>query len=272
MHGTRESASFVVSTNIDGLRSHATRARSPGVARVMLAGDSTVFGWGVDDGGTVADGLAAGLRARGLGVEVINAGQPGYSTSQVERFFSTVGQLYQPDLLVVFIPMHDDNRVLVSDREVLEGASGLGAIRVGLAQHSRLYQALRQAIFPLSGEAALVPGVHESAEPRVPRVSDRERDENMDRLRAALGKGRLAVGHLPFKGDLDGEDPPRFSIQWARDYEAATGTPVLDLRSCCKGVAQTLPNDPGHLTAAGNVAVGEAAAEAVAALISGSKR
>ena len=53
---------------------------------MALLGDSTVFGWGVDDGQTVADGLAAALP----GVEVLNAGQPGYSTVQAARLLEVV--------------------------------------------------------------------------------------------------------------------------------------------------------------------------------------
>lgn len=272
----REGTSFVLTTNADGLRTTLRPGRTPGVPRVALLGDSTTFGWGVSDGETVADGLAAALEARGQHVEVLNGGQPGYTTTQMEQIFHTVVARYQPDLTVVFVPMHDDNRVLVSDREHLEGAAGPTAwVRTQLALNSRIYQVLRQAIFPLTAEAALVPGRDASGEVRVPRVSAAERDDNFDRIRAdaAAFHGTVAIGHLPFLADLLGEvRDERFAGPWARAYSERTGTPIVDLRTCCAGKggeALVLPLDHGHLNATGNRLVGEAAAEAVGKLVGG---
>lgn len=265
-----EGTRFVLTTNDDGLRTRARRTPAPGVRRVVLMGDSTVFGWGVDDGDTVADALAEGL---GPGFDVVNAGQPGYSTTQMEALYSRVVHAYAGDLVVVFVPMHDDNRVLVSDREHLEGGRGTAAVRVLLADHSRLYQLLRGVLFTHSRTAALVPGRDESAEPRVPRVSDTERDENFDRIRAALAAsgGRLAIGHLPFLADLSGEArTERYSVPWARAYAERTGTPIVDLRACCTtpdAAALVLPQDPGHLASEGNRRVGAAAVEPIRALL-----
>lgn len=270
---TREGASFVLTTNADGLRTSLTRERSGPATRVALMGDSTVFGWGVDDGGTVADGLQGALEADGGGpTEVLNAAQPGYSTTQVTSFFDRVVSEYRPDLLVVFLPMHDHNLVLVSDREYLDGASGpLSGVRVALARHSRLYQALRQAIFPLAGEPFLLPG-REGAEPRVPRVSDAERTANLDGMRAQLAGwgGRLALGHVPFLGDLTSlESAQRVGEAWAQQYADAHGIVIVDLRRCCgpDGGDLVLPRDPGHLRAEGNVRAGAAGAPMVRAAL-----
>lgn len=219
MTGVREQVDFVVTTNADGLRTGVSRERRAGVVRVALMGDSTTFGWGVDEGGTVADGLQAGLDADGgPAVEVMNAGQPGYTTAQAAAFFDTVVRHYRPDLVVLFLPLHDHNQVLVSDREHLRGPDGpVAAVRVTLATRSRLYQALRQAVFPLTGSAFLVPGQGDG-EPRVPRVSDEERGEALEEMRATLGTwgGALALGHLPFRRDLEaGRAERRLGDEWA---------------------------------------------------------
>ncbi len=269
---TKEGNSFVLSTNANGLRTHARTPRTAGVQRVIILGDSTVFGWGVSDGETFPDALG---RALGPSVEVINAGQPGYSTTQMVALYERSIAEFAPDLMVVFVPMHDDNRVLVSDREHLDGARGIAHVRVLLANHSRLYQLLRSRIFPFAGEAYLVPGRDRSPEPRVPRVSADERDENFDRLRAPVvaAGGKLAIGHLPFLADLTGEaHHERFSAPWASRYGEATGTPIVDLRGCCAGKggeALVLPADPGHLNVKGNRVVGEAAAPLIAGLLGG---
>ncbi len=275
MRGVREQADFIVTTNADGLRTSVPRERRAGVARVAVMGDSTTFGWGVDDGGTVADGVQQALDADGgPAVEVLNAGQPGYTTTQMAAFFDAVVRHYRPDLVVVFLPLHDHNRVLVSDREHLRGPAGpIAGARVALATHSRLYQVLRQAVFPLTGSAFLRPGEGDG-EPRVPRVSDTERAQALAEIRATLATwgGKLAVGHLPFVSDLEaGRAEPRVGEEWAQAWSDAAGMPVVDARACCAAGSGNLvlPNDPGHLRAEGNLAAGRAAAVSVRAAMGG---
>jgi hypothetical protein len=269
---TREGHSFRLSTNADGLRTHLSRARTPGHPRVAVLGDSIPFGWGADDGQTLADGIQAGFAARGHAeVEVLNAAQPGYSTSQVNRFFEQVVRHYQPDLAIVFLPMHDHNLVVVSDREHLRGADGPGsAIRVALAKHSALFEALRQALFPLADQPFVVarPDAPAPTEPRVPRVSEAERAQNLDELAGWLAEwnGRLAVGHMPFDGDLTSPTPlPRLGADWAESYAAEHQVPIIDLRPCCgpDGGHLVFPHDKGHLTGEGNLLAGRYAADRI---------
>ena len=259
--GPRDGHAFVLSTNADGLRTKLPKARTPGVKRIALMGDSTVFGWGVDDGGTVADGVQAGL---GPDVEVLNAGQPGYSTTMMSWFFGEVVKDYQPDLTLVFLPMHDTNLVLVSDREVLNGGATLFAkVRVGLAQDSRIYQAIRGLLFDYTDKAWLIPG-QTANEPRVPRVSDVERTEAMDDMLATMAPwgGQLRVGFLPFKGDIeDGGGMHRPTREWAEGWAQAHSSPLVDVSACCAGqTGLVLADDPGHLTREGNLKAGAAIA------------
>ena len=257
--GPRDGHSFMVTTNEDGLRTTLARARTPGVPRVALLGDSTVFGWGVDDGDTVADGVAEGLP----GIEVLNAGQPGYSTTQAAWLLGEVVAAYQPDLAVFFIPMHDHNMVLVSDREVLEGGStAVARSRVLLARHSSLYQALRSLIFPHTDRPFLLPD-QATSEPRVERVSDAERSRALADARTALAGhgGRVVVGWLPFLADIEGpRGGERPSGPWARALARDEAVPLVDVRACCSGPGLVLADDPGHLSAAGNREAGLAVA------------
>jgi len=274
MKGPRDGHAFRVTTNADGLRTALPKARTPGVTRIALMGDSTVFGWGVDDGETVSDGLEAALNAGGAEgaleapVEVLNAGQPGYSTTQVAWFFDEVVAGYRPDRVVVFIPMHDFNRVLVSDRELLEGGATTGArLRVLLASESRIYQLLRQSLWPLTDKPSILPD-EQTSEPRVERVSDAERARGFDAMRAKLAEwgGRLLVGFLPFHKDLVGDGKgDRLGVEWAVAYDAAHDVPLVDVRACCgpDGAALVLPDDYGHLAPEGNRRVGAAMAPAV---------
>lgn len=259
--GPRDGHTFLVTTNADGLRTEVPKARTPGRRRIALMGDSTVFGWGVDDGGTVADGVQAVL---GADTEVLNAGQPGYSTTMMAWFFDEVLQAYQPDLTVVFIPMHDTNLVLVSDREVLSGgATLLARLRVGLAQDSRVYQALRGLLFTQTDKAWLLPD-QQAGEPRVPRVSDAERTLALDGIaaRAASWGGRVEVGYVPFKGDIeDHAGMQRPTRAWAEAWAREHGSEVVDASACCAGeVGLVLADDPGHLTREGNLRAGRSIA------------
>jgi hypothetical protein len=260
---------FQVSTNPDGLRTDLSRARSPGRFRVAVLGDSTVFGWGVGQSETVADGLAEGLRHLSGGVEVINAGQPGYSSVQASRLFSNVVSAYQPDLTLLFLPLHDHNRVLVSDAEHLDGAEGaLPRLRVALATRSRVYEGLRRLLFPLAGQAFVLAD-EAGAGPRVPRVSAAERAAALDAAKQATEAwgGRLLIGHLPFAAEMTGPVGPREGeaevAAWAQENDAR----LIDLRGCCSGEALLLPADPGHYSAAGHRAVGQALAAALLPLL-----
>jgi len=278
VQGPRDGHSFTVTTNGSGLRTSLSQARPSGTLRVALLGDSTVFGWGVDDGGAVSDGLALGLvdYVDQLGhVEVLNAGQPGYSTTQAAWLLREVVALWTPDLVIHFLPLHDDNLVLVSDREVLEGGRGLlGMLRVGLVRHSRIYGLFRQVAFAGAAEHSRLPDQASDGEPRVPRVSEAERTRALDEMRqlAAGWGGSVGVGLLPFLGDLTGHNPTdRPSSVWAADYAERTGVPLFDVRGCCgpDGAGLVLPDDPGHLTAEGNHLVGRALSTRVVRVMTG---
>ena len=141
-------------------------------------------------------------------------------------------------------------------------------MRVGLAKNSALFEALRQALFPLADQAFVVarPDAPTPTEPRVARVSDDERRLNLDELAATLAtwNGQLALGHMPFEGDLVEAEPlPRLGADWAAAYAAEHAVPIIDLRPCCGPDAGHLvfPFDKGHLTGAGNLQAGDYAAQ-----------
>ena len=95
-----------VLTNSQGLRSPVTYAqpKPPGLYRILLLGDSQTFGWGVSYSETFGALMAAELSSRGRAVEVVNAGIPGYNTTQEAAFLKYYGSGYQPDcVLVLFI-------------------------------------------------------------------------------------------------------------------------------------------------------------------------
>ncbi|MEC8381545.1 MAG: GDSL-type esterase/lipase family protein [Myxococcota bacterium] len=90
--------------NAIGLREHLlpTVRKKPREKRVIVTGDSSIYGWGLRDNETYAVVLERELRSRfNVPIEVINFGVPGYSTEQSIRLLNKLGWDYEPDLLIV---------------------------------------------------------------------------------------------------------------------------------------------------------------------------
>ena len=235
-------------------------------------GDSTVFGWGVEDGESIGAYAEAALRERGAAnVEVLNAGQPGYSTGMAAWLFEEAVASYRPDWTIVFISMHDFNRTLISDVERVHGPQSLSAAwRSFLARDVALYEGLRKIIYPLTDKAQIMPN-EETGEMRVPRVSDIERTQSLGRMQAMADAwgGKVTIGFLPFFADLmegpNGRSIDRPGMNHGMAWAADQGRPIFDIRACCGPGADalTFPFDHGHLNAAGNQVAGEALAEQI---------
>ena len=89
-----------VQTNSHGLRDPERPLTKPeGARRVLVLGDSFTFGSGPID---ASDGFVRRLDAAlGEGVQVINAGVPGYSTVQEANWLERDGLAWEPDAIVV---------------------------------------------------------------------------------------------------------------------------------------------------------------------------
>jgi lysophospholipase L1-like esterase len=113
-----------VSINSDGLRDREySHAKSPGVYRIMMLGDSTTFGWGVRQEDTAAKFLERKLNAHlppGYGkVEVIDAGVGNYNTVQEVTYYRTRGRAFHPDLVVLVFFINDPEPVPVEKKSFL---------------------------------------------------------------------------------------------------------------------------------------------------------
>ena len=95
-------------TNEDGITPpDAMRARTPGVTRIMLFGDSSVIGRWIPQDQTIHAHLERMLKARGLAVEVVNAAVPGYSTDQSLLQMERLVPLYRPDIVAYGLHSND---------------------------------------------------------------------------------------------------------------------------------------------------------------------
>lgn len=77
-------------------------AKPPGVFRILVFGDSFIFGVGVDEEHLFSTQLQREMRAAGgKHVEVVNMGVSGYSTDQELILFQELGSRLSPDLVIV---------------------------------------------------------------------------------------------------------------------------------------------------------------------------
>jgi len=77
----------------------------PGARRILVIGDSFVWGYGVEQPQTFPKLLEARLR----GVDVINAGVAGYGTDQELLWLRSEGVRYRPDLVILVMCGNDDD-------------------------------------------------------------------------------------------------------------------------------------------------------------------
>lgn len=133
----------VTQINAVGLRTRLlpTEPKKPGEKRILVTGDSSVYGWGQPDGLTYAEQLEAELNANFTGVtfSVINLGVPGYSTVQTLRLLEDLGWAYEPDLLVVHNIFSDCNIDSFQDEVALRLTDPDGTAFRWALHRSRLY-------------------------------------------------------------------------------------------------------------------------------------
>ncbi len=94
--------SFRVNTNAQRLRGPAfAAAPAEGVFRILAVGDSTTFGWGVEDSHAWPPLLEAELSARGHRVEVLNAGVPSLGFRGVAAYLRTQAPGLSPHAVII---------------------------------------------------------------------------------------------------------------------------------------------------------------------------
>ena len=96
--------------------------RPTGRSRILVLGDSTIFGHGVPDDETLPIHLVNALRDRGVDVDSVNAGIPGYSSEQSLLLLDEIGWQLEPTLLVIANLWSDNNFDTWHDRDLLHTA------------------------------------------------------------------------------------------------------------------------------------------------------
>lgn len=257
--------------NSRGLRGPEIPLEKPaGTRRVLLLGDSTVFGVLVRDEETFARVAETRLREVDPHIEVLNGGTPGYSSLQARRALEARLAAYAPDVLVV--------ATLWSDAQ---GAEKTDAVRFGrptvrALEASFAYLILREWVREIRwGSAPEEVRVDLSQPPRGRPGPATERvplPEYRENLAALAGRAEALGADVAWLVLPSVRDPSGGRVGDFRDgyrdamREAARqhgGTLVDTPARFAGGNPQALFHDDVHPTAQGHTIVGEALAAAL---------
>jgi lysophospholipase L1-like esterase len=97
-----------VRVNSLGMREEEVRVDgSEGGRRILVLGDSIVFGWGLDEAETFSVQLEQELRARGRPARVLNGGTAGYNTLSELATLEALAPTLDPELIILGVSLND---------------------------------------------------------------------------------------------------------------------------------------------------------------------
>jgi lysophospholipase L1-like esterase len=222
----RERSRWSVHTNARGFRgAEFTEQRDEARLRVAALGDSSTFGWGVEQFETYPERLAAELaRARGVGperVEVLNLGVPGYSTFQGRVQLDRGALPLGPDLVVWSYLSNDGAMTGESDQATYEQRSGPTGALLAWLHASRAFETLEAWI--AVGRARLrtpaEPSPYDATRRNVPSYA-----AAAENVRGAVAAARDAGVPIVLLAQCVRGEPARVLAEVARE----TNTPFLD--------------------------------------------
>ena len=254
---TFDLAGTPVRSNSQGFRTRETTGRpSAGVRRILYLGNSTTFGWHVEE----ADRYSAVVQrmlesvAPSATFDEVNLAVPGYTSFQSRRAFETVGRTLRPDVVVVCVGFNDGRPARdAPDSEVAKRIARPQRLRQ-LLGHLRLYRLVRTV-------AQLVRGGRRG-DARVPRVCAAEYEGNLRRLAQSCRDvgAALVVLAFPYGRRLDRAPPETLAAY--RDAAARLGeedgvalVPMRSMTEACLAPNGHLFGDVVHPNKAGHEAI-----------------
>ena len=133
----------------------------------MVLGDSSFFGHGLEDQDTLHMQLHRAWQDRGMDVEVICAGVPGYSILQTEILMNEVGWDKHPDVLIIGNLWSDNNFDHFVDHLWLEQLNSPSSVLSRWIHFSMLGRLIRHRLKPVEVE----PEHHHNSNTRMTRIS-----------------------------------------------------------------------------------------------------
>lgn len=245
--------SFTVSTDGQGLRIPRHEAAKPaGKKRLMALGCSTTFGWGVDDAKSYPARLQTRLTAKGYDRwQVINGGQPGYTSFQGLWLWDRTLAGLDPDVVLIGYVVQDARKAAYSDKSqaILQGDSRF--LKQHLLYKLKVYLGLRALVGSVQIQAKERPTGDEGGVFRVPP------QDYVDNIRALVQRVR-AVGAEPvlFGYPLEREgytgEHRRILRAAAAELHVRHFDPQPQMEEASRRQTLYFESDRGHANATGN--------------------
>ncbi|MFN0152023.1 MAG: SGNH/GDSL hydrolase family protein [bacterium] len=204
----RDKTPFTMTLNNAGFRGpEIGRVKSTGTLRVIAVGNSSTFGWGVDDDETYPAQLESRLRGRlaPRAVEVMNAGIPGFTTFQGERILESELLPLDPDYVVLSFGFNDSRRAACTDSLFAVRASSVPGRLARAASHLAIYKRLERAIRGANTDR-LSPTAEERTTVRVPVEQYESRMKRLVRAVVDAGARPILLAMVippPYRDALD---------------------------------------------------------------------
>ncbi len=251
---------FRVLTDSNGLRAplHAPE-KPPGTFRVMTLGCSTTFGWGVEDDESWPARMEAALAAEGHPAEVINAGQPGYTSFQGLWLWDRVLHKYSPDLVIFAYVVQDSRKLPYSDRSQAILQENADFLKQNLLYQLKSYVAVRQLIDRWRIEKK------DKAEGSAAEVYRVPPDEYAENIRSFADRARKVGAQFMLFGfplEREGYTAEHRSIlrSAAEVLEVPHYDPQTEIERMSSSRVLYFPQDRGHANADGNDVIGRGVA------------
>lgn len=248
-----EGTTFAVSTDANGLRWPLHSEEKPaGVRRLMALGCSTTFGWGVADAESYPARLERALTDRGhTKLEVINGGQPGYTSFQGLWLWDEVLKKYEPDVVLVGYIVQDSRRAAYTDKSQAVLQQDARFLKHNLLYRSRIYMALRAGLGGIQIRAKERAEGGEAGEYRVPPADYAENIRALVQKIQGVGATPVLFGYPLERSGYTAQH--RLILQAAAEQLGVLHLdPQPELEAASRTGALYFPNDRGHATAAGN--------------------
>ncbi|MBM76008.1 MAG: hypothetical protein CMK59_11460 [Proteobacteria bacterium] len=249
-----ENRSFNVSTNLDGLRltSQTPAQREKSSHRIMTLGCSTTFGWGVDNPESYPAVLQKYVKEAKYSTEIVNGGQPGYTSFQGSILWDKVLKNYTPDVVLIGYIVQDARKAAYSDRSQAILQQDHAFLKSNVLYRSKIYLALRSFLGDVQIQAKeRRQGDDSTGVFRVPP------EDYVDNLRSLISRikekrGVPVLFGYPLERTGYTEYHRKILMAAAEELNVALFDPQKKMEEASRKEQLYFTNDRGHANAKGN--------------------
>ena len=239
-------------TNVDGLRDITRPVETrEGLRRIIVLGDSVVFGHGLEPSQAFPQLLEASLRASGRDVDVFNLALPGWSTRQERLAYERIARKYKPNAVLLAVCLNDLAELQIN-------LTKPPAYLLALFKHSA---AVRLALGASRREIGAVEELFRDPESARVKSAFQLFFQEVRSLRDEVVKdgAGFQVVVFPFRFQLEPNAPPPTVQERIAAFGATESVPVFDvLRDLKEDKSPThLFLDYDHFSEAGHVRVAQ---------------